>query len=126
VSTSSPLHLLRYYTAVDSGDIDDALRLLAPDVQFAILLPGTVRRGHDRQGLGDYLRGRGDVQREHVPLRSAVDGDLEFVYGAVIEDSVTTTGHFLASVRVDSEGLIATYQVAFDPELQLLPTPEGL
>jgi ketosteroid isomerase-like protein len=126
VSTSPPLHLLRYYTAVDSGDIDGALRLLAPDVQFAILLPGAVRRGHDRQGVGDYLRGRGDVQRAHVPLRTAVDGDLEFVYGAVVEDSITTTGHFLASVRVDSAGLIATYQVAFDPELHLLPTPEGL
>ena len=120
--TSDPLCLLRYYAAVDSGDIDAALRLMAPDVRFAIMLAGTVRRGHDRQGIADYLGGRGDVQRAHVPLRTAADGELEFVYGAVVEDSITTTGHFLASVRVDRDGLIGAYQVAFDPELALLPT----
>jgi hypothetical protein len=114
VPTSDPLCLLRYYAAVDSGDIDAALRLMAPDVRFAIMLPGTVRRGNDRQGVA------------HVPLRTAADGELEFVYGAVVEDSITTTGHFLASVRVDPDGLIGAYQVAFDPELALLPTLEGL
>jgi hypothetical protein len=117
--------LLRYYAAVDSGDIDAALRMVAPDVGFAIMLPGAVRRGQDREGIADYLRGRGDVQRAHVPLRTGTDGDLEFVYGAVVEDSTTTTGHFLASARVTPDGLIGAYQVAFDPELRLLPTTEG-
>lgn len=126
MATSPPLSLLRYYAAVDSGDIDGALLLLAPAVQFAILLPGAVRRGQDRQGIDDYLRGRGDVRRAHVPLRTAVADELEFVYGAVVEDSVTTTGHFLASARVQPDGLIGAYQVAFDPELALLPTSEGL
>jgi hypothetical protein len=122
---ASELLLLRYYAAVDSGDIDAALGMVAPDVDFAIMLPGTVRRGQERQGIADYLLGRGEVQRAHVPLRTAADGDLEFIYGAVVEDSITTTGHFLASARVTSDGLIGAYQVAFDPELQLLPTPEG-
>ncbi len=59
--------------------------------------------------------------RRHVPLRESVAGDLEFVYGKVVEDERTTTGHFLASVRVGDDGLITAYQVSFDTELSLLP-----
>ena len=116
-----PVTLTRYYAHVDADEIDQAMTLVAADVEFAILLPGRAVRGQDRQGLVDYLSGRGEVVRRHVPLRTAVADDLEFVYGAVVEKDSTTTGHFLASARVDGAGLITGYQVAFDPELSLLP-----
>lgn len=119
--TLQQVTLTRYYAHVDAGEIEQAMTLVSPDVQFVILLPGGAVRGESRQGLVDYLGGRGDVVRRHVPLRTAVSQDLEFVYGSVVEDDSTTTGHFLASVRVGGDGLITAYQVAFDPELALLP-----
>ncbi len=113
--------LVRYYAAVDAGELDTAMSLVSPHVRFAILLPGRDVRGQGRQGLLDYLAGRGDVVRRHVPRRESVSDDLEFVYGAVVEDDMTTTGHFLAAARVGEDGLISGYQVAFDPDLALLP-----
>ncbi len=112
--------LSRYYAAVDAGDFDTAMSLLDPDVRSAILLPSGAVRGEDRQALRDYLSGRGDVVRRHVLLReTAVDG-VEFVYGAVY-DGDTRTGHFLAAVSLGQHGLVTAYQVAFDPDLALLP-----
>lgn len=119
--TPPEVTLTRYYAHVDAGAIDEAMTLVDPHVRFAILLPGAAVRGEERQGLVDYLSGRGEVVRRHVPLRTAVADDLEFVYGAVVEDDATTTGHFLASVRLGADGLITAYQVAFDPELALIP-----
>jgi hypothetical protein len=112
--------LVQYYAAVDANDFETAMALMAPDVTFAILLPARVVRGNGRQGLVDYLSGRGDVVRRHVPQRASVEGDLQFVYGAVVEDDTTVTGHFLAAAHVGEDGLITGYQVAFDPELGLL------
>jgi hypothetical protein len=83
-------------------------------------LPAGVNRGNTREGLIGYLTGRGDVVRRHVPLRTSRDADVEFVYGAVVEDHTRTTGHFLASVRIDADGLIAAYHVSFDTELALV------
>ena len=122
------LNLLRYYAAVDRGDLDAAAQMLHPHVASAIHLPAGVRRGSTREDVIGYLSGRGDVVRRHHPLRTSRDRDLEFVYGAVIEDETRTTGHFLASVRIDEDGLIAAYQVSFDVELSLLArvdTAEG-
>lgn len=112
--------LSRYYAAVDAGDFDTAMSVLDSDVRSVILLPGGAVRGEDRQALRDYLSSRGEVVRRHVLLReTAVDG-LEFVYGAVY-DGDTRTGHFLAAVSLGPDGLVTAYQVAFDPELALLP-----
>ncbi|MDZ5622401.1 nuclear transport factor 2 family protein [Nocardioides bizhenqiangii] len=112
--------LSRYYAAVDAGDFDTAMALLAPDVRSAIQLPGGVVRGKDRQALRDYLSGRGNVLRRHVLLRESVVDGLELVYGAVVDDGTTTTGHFIAAARLGEDGLVSGYQVAFDPELALL------
>jgi len=112
--------LENYYALVDSGDLDAAMALLTPDARFAILLPGGAVRGDSRDGIRAYLDNRGEVVRRHVPLRSSVVGDLEFVYGSVLEDERDTTGHFLAAARV-IDGRITAYQVAFDPDLALLP-----
>ena len=120
----SPLDatLTRYYDRVDAGEIDAAMALVAPDVTFAIVLPGGAVRGAARSGLVDYLSGRGEVVRRHVPQRVAVGEDVEFVYGAVVEDGTRTTGYFVAAARIDENGLIAAYEVAFDPEHGLFPT----
>jgi ketosteroid isomerase-like protein len=112
--------LERYYALVDSGDLDAAMELLHPDASFAIVLPGGGVRGESRDGIRAYLDGRGPVVRRHVPMRRSIDGDLEFVYGSVLEDETTTTGHFLAAARV-VDGRITGYQVSFDPDLVLLP-----
>ena len=111
--------LVAYYARIDSGDLDGGLQLIAPEVAFAIILPGTAVRGESRQGVRDYLEGRGPVDRRHVPTHATRDRDLEFVYGAVVEDGTTITGHFLASAKIGDDGLITGYQVAFDPELGL-------
>lgn len=111
--------LVTYYERIDSGDLDGGLSLLAPGVSFAIILPGTAVRGENREGVRDYLEGRGPIDRRHVPTHATREGELEFVYGAVVEDGTAITGHFLASALINGDGLIAGYQVAFDPELGL-------
>lgn len=117
--TLSESVLVTYYDRIDSGDLDSGLALLTRDVTFAILLPGTAVRGTDREGVRRYLEGRGPVDRRHVPTHATRSGELEFVYGAVVEDGVTITGHFLATARIDEGGLITGYQVAFDPDFGL-------
>jgi ketosteroid isomerase-like protein len=113
--------LVAYYAAVDAGDFDQAMSLLDPDVEFVMHLPATTNRGRGRDGLRGYLTGRGDVVRAHVPLRVSVVDDVEFVHGAVVEDGVTTTGHFTAAVSKTADGLIARYQVVFATDFPLLP-----
>lgn len=111
--------LVAYYARIDTGELEAGLALLTSDVSFAILLPGNAVRGENREGVRAYLEGRGPIDRRHVPTHATRTGELEFVYGAVVEDGVTITGHFLASARITDDGLIAGYQVAFDPELGL-------
>lgn len=111
--------LSRYYRAIDEGRIDDALGMLHEKVSFVLVLPTAARRGHGRADMGGYLSGRGVPDRKHVLLRESHDGDMEFVYGKVTEGAVTT-GRFLAAVRVGQDGLIASYQVTFDLEHDLL------
>jgi hypothetical protein len=111
--------LSRYYRAIDEDRIDDALAMLHEEVAFVIVLPTAARRGRGRTDMGGYLSGRGVPDRRHVLLRESRDGDMEFVYGKVTEGAVTT-GRFLAAVRVGPDGLIASYQVTFDLEHDLL------
>lgn len=111
--------LARYYGAIDEGRIDDALVMLDPDVRFTMVLPSGTRRGFGRTEMGGYLGGRGVSNRAHVVLRQSRDGDVEFVYGKVTEGP-TTTGRFLSGVRLGADGLIASYQVTFDTEHDLM------
>jgi hypothetical protein len=114
------LQLIQYYAAIDRNDFRGAQALLHPNVTFAIHLPAGATRGTTSDELMSYLTGRGDIVRRHVLLRTSRDGDLEFVYGEIVEDETRTTGHFLASVRLDADGLIAAYHVSFDTELALV------
>lgn len=108
--------LARYYATLDDGRIADAVSLLHENVRYAMFLPGAVGRGAGREDMRAYLESRPPVQRKHVLLRTARDGDTEFIYGAVT-DNGTTTGHFAAVAHVDADGLIDAYQVTFDLEL---------
>jgi hypothetical protein len=111
--------LAKYYSAIDDGRIDEALALLHEKVTFVIVLPTGTRRGQGREHMGGYLAGRGVPDRKHVVLRESSDDGVEFLYGAVTEGP-DTTGRFLSAVRLGPDGLIAGYQVTFEPELDLL------
>jgi ketosteroid isomerase-like protein len=107
--------LARYYQALDDRRIDAALELLDPDIEFTMVLPAGVRRGRGREDMRAYLGARGPVERAHVLLRQARDADVEFCYGRVTDDGVTT-GRFLSGARVGADGLIVSYEVTFDTE----------
>ncbi|MEV2223807.1 nuclear transport factor 2 family protein [Nocardia vinacea] len=111
-----------YYATLDSGRLDDAVALLAEDVEFAMLLPTGVNLGHGRAAMLDYLHGRPKVNRKHRLLRVAADKGVEFAYGAVTENDVTTTGYFVGAMHLDADGLIDRYQVSFSAEFALIPT----
>lgn len=117
-----------YYTTLDSGRLEDAVGLLGEDVQFTMVLPTGINRDSGRESMLGYLRARPDVDRKHVLLRVAADGDLLFAHGAVTENGTVTTGYFVGVMHVNDRGHIDRYQVSFDPEFSLLPegfTPEG-
>jgi ketosteroid isomerase-like protein len=116
----TPSTLVAYYAAVDSGDLAAAMAFMEPDVDFVMHLPNGTKRDRGHEGLLRYLSGRGDVDRRHVPARVAVEGDVEFVHGSVVEDGVTTTGYFVGAVAKSSAGLIRRYQVVFDLEYSLI------
>lgn len=119
--TSNDLRLARYYSTLDDGRIADAVALLHEDVRYAIVLPNGVLRGTHRKDMQVYLESRPPVQRRHHLLRTAVDGDTEFVYGAVT-DNDTVTGRFTAVAHIDGDGMIDAYQVTFDLELVVIPS----
>ena len=119
---SNDLRLANYYATLDDIGIRDAVSLLHDEVNYAIVLPNGTHRGTSRQGILDYLESRPPVQRRHHLLRTAVDGDTEFVYGAVT-DNDTVTGRFAAVARID-DGAIRAYQVTFDLELVVVPSGE--
>lgn len=111
--------LARYYRAIDEGRLDDAMALLDPAARFVMVLPAGTKRGQGRDAMRAYLGGRGVSNRAHVVLRQTRDDDVEFVYGKVTEGA-TTTGRFLSGVRLGPEGLIASYQVTFETEHDLM------
>jgi hypothetical protein len=110
-----------YYATLDSGRLDDAVALLAEDVQFAMILPTGVNLGRGRAAMLEYLRGRPKVNRKHRLLRAAAADGVEFAHGAVIESDITTTGYFIGAMHIDADGLIDRYQVSFSTEFALIP-----
>lgn len=110
-----------YYAAVDSGRLDDAVAMLAGDVEFVMILPTGERRGHSRADMLDYLRNRPAVERVHRLMRIARHDDVEFGFGAVVENGATTTGYFVSAMHMDGAGLIDRYQVSFLADFAVLP-----
>ncbi|WP_072803220.1 nuclear transport factor 2 family protein [Rhodococcoides yunnanense] len=121
------LNITEYYATLDEGRLDDAVALLAEDVEFAMILPTGANKKTGRAAMLEYLRGRPPVGRKHRILRAAEDRDLQFVHGAVTEGD-RTTGFFVGVMHVDGQGLIDRYQVSFDSEFFLVAadsTTEG-
>ncbi len=114
----------KYYATLDSGRLEEATALLAEDVEFAMILPTGENRGRGRSEMLSYLRGRPPVDRQHVVLRAAADGDLEFAQGEVTENGERTTGYFTGVMHIGADGLIDRYQVAFSAEFSVLPAGE--
>ena len=118
------LKIVEYYATLDAGHLDDAVAMLSEDVEYSMVLPSGTSRKTGRAAMLEYLSGRPPVDRKHRVLRSAVDQDLQFAHGAVTE-SDRTTGYFVGTMHVRSDGLIDRYQVSFDTEFDLLVTDAG-
>jgi hypothetical protein len=117
--------VLRDYMArMDSQDPDQALALLEPDFRFLIALPGGQVTGTSKEDFAAYIGGRGAVDRRHHVLRSAVDGNVELVYGFVTE-SGRTTGAFMSAAAVSPVGKMASYQSFFTTSFELIDGPSG-
>ncbi|ORJ92559.1 hypothetical protein A6F55_24030 [Prescottella equi] len=118
-----------YYALIDEGRLDDAVTLLAPDVEFAMVLPAGENRGRGRDRMLEYLLNRPPVNRKHVLLRVASDRDVEFAQGKVTENGsgggAVTTGYFVGVMHVDDRGFIDRYQVSFSFDFTILPN-EGV
>lgn len=108
----------QYMSNLDSGDIDAAMELVEPDIEFNIVLPGRIVSGTSKEELIGYVSGRPDVVRVHNVLQTAANKDYESVYGVVTDDG-KETGAFQASGRISENGKLARYLVYFDLDIRL-------
>jgi len=116
--------LAAYMARMDSDDPAKALECMEPDLRFLIALPGREVTGQSRDDFAGYIAGRRAVDRVHHILRSAVDGDLEMVYG-VVTDGGRTTGAFQSLAVVSANGRIARYQSFFTASFELFDDGAG-
>lgn len=114
-----------YFARLDGESPLTGLELVEPDIEFLLALPGNEITGRGHDDLGAYISGRPAVGRRHRVLRSAVDGELELVYGVVVEGAEeTVTGAFTAVGLVSPNGRLARYQAFFHPTFSVLPLAE--
>lgn len=114
------LNIQDYYSTLDSGDLAAAVEMLAPDVEFVMILPSGTNRGSGRDAMLTYLTARPPVDRKHNLLSVADDGDLQFAHGSVT-DAGRVTGYFVGAMHLDGAGLVDRYQVSFDADFALVP-----
>jgi hypothetical protein len=105
----------RYYARMDGRETGDPLDLVAPDVQFAIVL-GTSEFAGGRSELEAYVEGRDPQGRYHAVLAEQSVGGTEFVRGHV-QTAEQLLGAFVATVELDEQGLIRRYLVAMSSAL---------
>ncbi|MGU3432465.1 nuclear transport factor 2 family protein [Actinomycetes bacterium M1A6_2h] len=117
------LNIQNYYATLDGGDLEAAVALLAPDVEFAMILPTGTHTGSGRDAMLTYLTARPPVDRKHNLLGVAADGDVQFAHGSVT-DAGRTTGYFVGAMHFDGAGLVDRYQVSFDADFALVPTDD--
>ena len=106
VATTTIAH---YYARMDGFEAGDPMDLVAPDLQFAIVLPDAEFAGGRRE-LQGYVDGRDPHGRYHLSLEQCSVGRAEFVRGRVQTDD-EVRGAFLATVDLDDAGLIRRYLV---------------
>jgi hypothetical protein len=111
--------LSEYMARMDGPDPEKALELLEPGFRFLIALPNGARTGESREDFAGYIAGRHAVDRAHEIIRHSVDGDVETVYGFVVEAGVQT-GAFLSAAVVSPAGLLARYQSFFTTDFNLV------
>lgn len=114
--------LTEYMTCMDSADAATALAYVEPDFQFLIALPGGEVTGRSRADFAAYIAGRHAVERVHHVLRSAVDRDLEMVYGVVAEGG-RTTGAFQSVAVISANRRMARYQSFFTTSFAVFDGP---
>lgn len=114
--------LREYMACMDSADPAKALDWVEPGFRFLIALPGGEVSGASRADFAEYLAGRNAVERVHHILRSAVDRDLETVYGVVTE-SGRPVGAFHSAAVLSAAGRMARYQAFFSTTFDLYDWP---
>lgn len=114
--------LLEYMACMDGQNPEKALDYLEPDFRFLLALPGGQMSGQSREDFARYIAGRDAVERVHNVLRSAVDGNVEMVYGVVTE-SGRPTGAFHSAAVVSANGRMLRYQSFFTTSFELLDWP---
>ena len=114
--------LREYMACMDSQDPEKALEHVEPDLRFLLALPGGQIAGTSKEDFARYIAGRNAVERVHHILRSAIDGDLEMVYGVVTEAG-RPTGAFQSAAVVSAGGKMARYQSFFTTSFELFDWP---
>ena len=112
-----------YFARLDGSAPLTGLELVEPDIEFLLALPDGEVTGSGRDDLGAYISGRPSVGRRHDVIRRSVDGDLEMVYGIVVEGDGRGTGAFVSVGLVSPNGLLARYQSFFHPSFTMYPLP---
>ncbi|MEV0382650.1 nuclear transport factor 2 family protein [Nonomuraea sp. NPDC050643] len=114
--------LREYMACMDSQNPEKALEYVEPDFRFLLALPGGQVSGRSKEDFARYISGRNAVERVHKVLRSAVDRNLEMVYGMVVE-SGRPTGAFHSAAVVSANGKMLRYQSFFTASFELLDWP---
>jgi hypothetical protein len=110
--------LHEYMACMDGADPDKALDWVEPGFRFLIALPGGEVTGASKADFAAYIAGRNATERVHHILRSAVDRDLETVYGVVAE-SGQPVGAFHSAAVISPAGKMARYQSFFSTTFDL-------
>jgi hypothetical protein len=116
--------LKRYYACLDGPDPRAGLEVATPDVQFHLATPGRTIEGNGADDLAAYIDSRDAAgkDRVHHVLASAVDGDLEFHYGVVLEAG-RPTGALLSAIHTTPDGRFDRYVTLFQTGVALLDRP---
>ena len=114
-----------YLKGLDAGDPAAALAMMDENLTFLFALPSGPVMGTSRADYADYIASRAaPADRVHDIARFAVDGDLELVYGWVVEGG-TSVGAFMSAAWVSPHNRILRYQSFFDPTYSLLDRQES-
>lgn len=113
--------LPQYYAHLDGPQPAEGLRLAAPDMRFLIAMPGRTVEGHSRDDLAEYVANRDASGRDRVHhIRvSAINGNVEFHYGEVLEAG-ERKGVLLSAIRTTADGRFDRYLNLFETTVPLL------
>jgi ketosteroid isomerase-like protein len=111
--------LLRYYAAMDVGDLEALAGCFAEDA--TLVLPGRPERGgaltakRGREAIVEFFRRRGAPRERHVLNAIAAAGPRRLVDGLVVGNAGDFEQPFVASAQLAEDGLIRNYMVFTAP-----------